>query len=309
MRHRRKLLFFGLVVLFLAVACGAAYQRATRLSNIVLLLPDNDIVFYANLKPAPFVNVTRLAGTYDWKGSDPLYADFVSRTNFHIDDLDEFAVSSSAASKPGVTAIFRGNFDQDSLTGYLQAISDGSESYAGKTTFTIHTEQGNQVLICAVDSRTVALAGTQPLMHTIIDNIMGKREVRQVPPLVRDYYREVPFGSVAWAILRFPPDASSPARDQTPLDALSKATTIVSVRYFGSLRLRAELINANETDAENLRTAIDGFVGSRKGSFDGQTSDPWQKVFDNVRVQRNGTHTVVNVAIPHDLLQRFSQRD
>lgn len=304
--RRRKLFAMGLGILFLAVVVGVVYQRATRLPRTVLLLPEGNIVLYANLKPAPFVNVSRLAGVDKWSESDQNLRELAADANFHVDkDLDEIAISLSSAPDSAMSMVLRGTFDPERLKNYFQELSAATESYAGRTILTIERPRMEQrFFVCMIDSTTLALADSQAGMHTMIDKAIGKLLLGVPPPLIRDYYPRVPLGSVAWLICLTP--GTQPGKDNI-FDVLSNSTAVVSVRYFGSTRLRAEINSANAADAARLAKNIEDFLASTRASVAASTSNNSSliTILAETRVRQEGPRTVLNLKVSDDTMRKL----
>src|SRR5215471_9866601 len=246
MRHRKLLILIIFLVVVIAVG-GVVYYRMATPGRAVFLLPDGDLVVYADLAPIPFVNVGQFIDVDQLPGqSDPEYRDFIKQTNFHVErDLKTIAVSirNPGDVNPELAAVFTGKFDQDGLRTYLQRHSTGSESYAGKTIFSIHGTN-HLARACILDSSTVAItnADSADSMHGIIDKASHSHSFGEASPLVRDYYTYVPFGSLGWAMLRMPAQASQLTAG-VDIDFLRNAVAIISVRYTGSIRIRADVIS------------------------------------------------------------------
>src|SRR5215471_19863255 len=112
MGRHRKLLIFVLVLVVAATAGVIVYQRIASPARSVLMLPDGDLLIYANLAPLPFVNVGNFIDLDQLPGqSDPQYQDFLKQTNFHAErDLATIAISLRDAVDPNpeLSAIFTG---------------------------------------------------------------------------------------------------------------------------------------------------------------------------------------------------------
>lgn len=306
--RRRKLFAMGLGILFLAVVVGVVYQRATRLPRTVLLLPEGNIVLYANLKPAPFVNVSRLAGVDKWIESDQNLRELATDANFHVDkDLDEFAMSFSNDPNPGISLVARGRFDQDSLKHYLQGLSSATESYAGRTMTVIERPRiEKRFYACVIDSSILVLADSQTLMHTMVDKVNGQRPAGDLPPLIREYYPRVPFGSMAWMIFR-DPGSGLPFDNKSMVDVLVHSTAVVSVRYFGSTLLRAEINSLNAADAAVLAKGIEDSLASTRAAAGGSRSNDASltTILGNTRVRQEGARTVLDLNLSDDTMRKL----
>lgn len=311
MRHR-KLLFLGIFLVVATAVAVVVYQRAAQPARAILLLPDGNLVLYINFSPAHFLDLGQMPIQ-----SDPQYQDFVQQTGFHFEhDLNTIAVSQSNPGDfdSGSSAIFIGSFDQARLSGYLRKLSTESERYGDVPIFLIR-QGGHLVRACIVDSKTVAVTNMESAepMHGIIDRARGAFLARNSPSLLQTYYRDVPFGSLAWAILRPP---SQPRGASLPggvnADFLQNTVSVISVRYTGSIRIRAEVISGNEADAGKVQQAANMFLVLSRGAAEslspGGPDKDVKAVFDNIQVQQNGSRTVVTVIVPQSFVKKMAER-
>ena len=315
MRHRKLLILIIFLAVVAAVA-GVVYYRMARPSRAVLLLPDGDVLIYADLAPLPFVNVGQFIDVDQLPGqSDPEYKDFLQQTHFDIKhDLKNIAVSirNPGDSNSEFAAIFIGKFDVNGLQTYMQRHSTGSESYDGKTIFSVRGAD-HLVRACILDSDTIAVSniGSADAMHGMIDKARRGAMLVDAPALMRDYYRYVPFGSLGWAMLRSPAQASQPMAGME-MDFLRNAVAVVSIRYTGSVRIRVEVISANRDDAAKVLEAFNNFLNFGKvaaGSLSAQQPDKDLKaVFDNIQVEQKENRTIVSVVIPQEVVKKVGER-
>ena len=313
-RHRKLLIFLIFLVVVIAVG-GVVYYRMAGPSRAVLLLPDGDLLIYADLAPLPFVNVGQFIDVDQLPGqSDPEYKDFLRQTNFHVErDLKTIAVSirNPGDSNSEFGAVFTGKFDQDGIQTYMQKHSTGSESYAGKTIFSVRGAD-HLVRACLVDSTTVAVTNTDSAdaIHSIIDKATHSYRSGEAPSLIRDYYNYVPFGSLGWAMVRVPAQ-NSQLTGGMKMDFLQNAVAVISVRYTGSVRIRADVISANQEDAAKVLEALNTFLafGRAAGESLGNGPDKDVKaVFDRIQVQQKGNETTVNVVIPQEVVKKVGEK-
>jgi hypothetical protein len=299
MRGHRKLLFLSLFLIVVTAAGIVVYQRVARPARAVLLLPDGNFLLYVNFSPAHFFDLGQMP-----MESDPEYQDFLQQTGFHFEhDLDTIAISQR---KPGdmnseSSAVFVGSFDRDRISRYLQRLSNGTESYGDRTIFSI-PQEGHTVRASILDAKTVAVTNmnSPEPMHSIIDKSRAGILASSAPSLVRDYYGYVPFASVGWAIFR----------DGFNTDFLQNTVSVISLRYAGSIRLKAEVISKSENDAARVLQAFNTFLVIAKGageslSAGGQDKDV-KAVFDNIQVQQNGNRTVLSVVLPPEFVRKMA---
>jgi hypothetical protein len=317
LRHR-KLLVLSVVFIVVVAAGVVVYQRVARPARAVLLVPEGDLVIFADLAPLPFVKLGDFVDVEQLPGqSDPGYQDFRRQTNFHVErDLKTVAISirNPGDANSEYAAVLTGKFDQSALRAYMQAHSTGTEEYAGKTIFFIR-DADHILRACLVDTSTVAVSDMQSAdgIHNVIDRARGAYLVTSGGALVHDHYRDVPFGSVVWAIFRPPVNASgAQLPGGSSLDFLQDSVTVISVRYTGSIRLKAEVISASENQAAQVLEAANTLRALASGASDslspGGTDKDVKAVFDNIEVQKTGSRTVLSVVIPQAFIQKMAAR-
>jgi hypothetical protein len=305
-RHRKLVFVLGFVLVAATIASAVAYHLIRRPAKAVLLVPDGNLLVYVNFMPMHFTDMGPMPFA-----SDPQYQDFLAQTGFHFEtDLDSLVLSASspAETSADVTGIVTGKFDQDRLTAYLQKQPIETESYGGKTIFSLR--EGKTMRVCILDSKTVAFAGgesSEP-MHGIIDRSTG---VASSHWLLDNYYGDVPFGSVAWAIARLPggQDVTPVASRAMNLDFLRDSVTVISLRYSGSLRFRAEFISATEKDAGQVFHAINGFLElARAGQGMRNQDKDLAAVVEGTQLQQSKNRVVLSIVVPQDVVGRMSKR-
>jgi hypothetical protein len=308
MHRNRKLVFvLGFVLVAATIASALAYHLIRRPARAVLLVPDGNLLVYVNFMPMHFADMGPMPFA-----SNPQYQDFLAQTGFHFEtDLDSLVLSASspAETSADMTGILTGKFDQDRLTAFLQKQPVETESYGGKTIFSLR--EGTQALrVCILDGKTVALAGgdSPESMHGIIDRATGAASSHW---LLDNYYGEVPFGSVAWAIARVPggQDVTPVAARAMNLDFLRDSVTVVSLRYSGSLRFRAEFISSTKNGADQVFHAINGALElARAGQGMRNQDKDLATVIEGTQLQQSGNRIVLSIVVPQDVITRMSKR-
>jgi len=310
-RHRKLLLLF--LVLVITAAIGfVVYQRVAQPPRAVLLLPEGNFVVYVNLSPAHFFDLGKIPPQ-----RDPEYQNFVEQTGFHFEhDLDTVAVSLTNLEDPSAAdsaAVFTGHFDQIRLNNYLHKLPGGdTENYESKTIFSF-MNSGHIVRACIVDASTVAVTTgqTSETMHAIIDKSAGFHLNPKGPALAESYYKNVPFGSLAWVILRAPSNLGNARLPEgMNADFLQNTVSVFSVRYTGSIRLKLEIFSTDEGNAKKVTEAASSLLvlgrsASQSLGPAGQDKDV-KAVFDSLQVEQNGNRTVVSVVIPQEFVTKMA---
>lgn len=310
-RHRKLLILFLLLVITAAIGF-VVYQRIAQPPRAVALLPDGNFLFYLNFAPAHFFDFGKLP-----QQSEPEYQDFVERTGFHFEhDLDTIAVSLVNPSDPtrsDSAAVFTGHFDQAKLAGYLRKLAGNTETYAGRTIYSLVNED-HLVRACIVDASTVAVTTSQSpeSMHSMIDKSGGNFQLgAKGPGLTQSYYRYVPFGSLAWIMFRAPSNvAEANLPNGMNLDFLQDTVSILSVRYTGSVRVKLEIFSANDNDAKKVTEAASSLLALGRSATTSLnpagTDKDVKQAFDSIQVEQTGNRTVVSLVIPQEFINKIS---
>src|SRR5262245_58561461 len=205
--RKRRLLFALAVVLALAAGIGLlVWMRARAAPEAARLLPEGDAVIYVNLRPlrsaASFTSLPEAQRA-------PEYEEFVRGTGFQFErDLDQAAFAVHLPGSPQnpdqetrFSEVFVGRFDYDKLTDYLRRKSRRVEKYKDTEVFTIPVED-RTVRVAILTWGTVAVANAaQPrALESIIDKARGGGLPVGGPEILREHYRHVPLGSLAWSV-------------------------------------------------------------------------------------------------------------
>jgi hypothetical protein len=285
-------------------------------------LPDGDAILYVNLKP---VRVFTNFGKEPHKDHDPDYVDFVNQTGFEFErDLDEAAVSvhGGLAGAMGpenqvpttrFSWIFVGRFNSDKLTNYLKTKANDTDVYRGVSIYSIPL-QGRTVRVGILAVDTVAasnLDGSQDI-HGIIDRYRAAALPFGGPKLVRDYYKHVPIGSLAWSILRTTTagEHSSPfLPGDVSLFMPADTTIVTSARALTSVHLKLELFTQSEADAQKFKKQTEVFLALFKSVESsvqpGGNDVDVKSVFDNIKVEQDGSRATLSAVIPFDFFKKL----
>jgi hypothetical protein len=317
MDRRLKLLLFVGFLLVLAVTGLAFYYRLSAPPSSALLLPEGNMVVYADLRPLHLLDSGRDARPPEVL--DPGYRAFLEQTGFNFErDLDEAAISQKY---PGAdpdsesSALFTGRFDIERLNAWLQKSASATENYADTRIFSIPHE-GHTVRVCLLDRRSVAvtnMASAEPI-HGIIDKFRNPRLAGPGPYLLQNYYRHVPAVSLAWVIYR-PAQASQSGTPQAVLPGglgfglPGNTTSVLSLRYSGSVALKAEIFSASEAAASDLADSAATFLSVYRGASEGHkgTDANLNAAIDSIQIQHDGSRTVLTATLTKELVKKIWQ--
>jgi hypothetical protein len=308
MLRSRKLLISALLLAIVALSALLLYRRSGQPPELARLLPEGDVLIYANLGPVHL---------WDLAKSRPIqvegeYRDFIDQTGIQFErDLDEVAMSrrdTPDGKDTESSEVFSGRFDQQRLKAYLDRISSQRDSYHGRMLYIIPHE-GHTVRVCVLDRTRVVvtnMASADP-MHEIID---ATDKLPDGPSLLQTYYHQVPLASLAWVIVRTGPGSDRP---QFPagwsFDFLENTVTVGSVRYKGDLLLRADVIAATENDAKRVVDAASGFLSmyrtvAQSVGTHGTDADV-KAAIDSIQVQQNKNVAVFTATLPQKFLKKL----
>jgi len=298
------------VVLLALVAAGAfvLYRRAVGApERITRLLPEGDQLAYVNLKPVRLF--------WDLSKSKPselqgYYQQFVDETGIQFErDLDEAAASWQQTNGHRVESatVFAGRFDAAKLERYLQKIAVQSETYRGLTIYSI-PNQDHTVRACVLDdSRVAATTSSSPVViHGIIERLHGSPDG---PELLRGYYRYVPAGSLAWAITRISRGSGASAQPfGLNLSFLENTVAVASLRYNGSLLLRADVFAAGEAEARQVMDSANAFLaiyGLLDRSSGMRNDTDLKAALNSIRLEQKGNVVTATATCSGRLLKKF----
>jgi hypothetical protein len=304
-KHRKLLILATLLVAAAAVGF-VLYHRTTQVPEAALLLPEGDLIVYANLKPVHLFDLNK-SGSVQPQGE---YKDFVDRTGIQPErDIDEVAMSrrdTPDGRDVESSEILLGHYDQARLRDYLQLLSTSREPYRNYTVYSIPHE-GHTVRVALLDGRKVAvtnMASPEP-MHGIIDRSLKPSS----GPVLLSHYSDVPLDSLAWLIDRIP---NKPDNVQLPggfaLTLPAEAVAVGSLRYTGSLLLRADVFAQSEAQARQIVDSANSHLALVRsiGQFiktKGQDQDI-KAAFDSLQATQKENVAVFTATIPQSILKK-----
>lgn len=320
MRIRRRLPIVLAVLLVAAAVALAVVLRKHAPPEPARLLPGADGFVYINLQWMRRANIT---GQLPAVPHDPDYEQFIQATGFQFErDLDEAALAIHyPASAPGAkldttqqprfSEVFVGKIDGERLRAYLRQISSSVENYQTRDIYSIPLE-GRTVRVAILGVDTVAASNLDdPLViHGIVDRSRKLASPFGGAALLRQYYKEVPFASLGWAIFKIQPAGDSSAAGQIGWSFLfpKPATVVTSVRYLGAVHFRAQVFTGSEEEANQLVGRIDSYLNIfRTAEITVSTPGPDADIkafFDSVKTQQQKTHALLTATVPLGLIRK-----
>ena len=322
MRTRRKQLWVAFAVV-LVIAGGiltAVLLRKRAAPDAVRLLPDSDAVFYINLEP---VRLLTDLGKKPPPHRDPQYQDFIDQTGFEFErDLDKaaFAIhygrtSEGKSAETRYSEIFQGHFDGTRVSQYLRKLASRIENYRDLEIYIIPLEGRTvRVVLLGIDIAAASNTPDPTIIHGMIDRYKQAALPFAGPPLVSEYYRRVPLGSIVWTIAR--PPVSGAVKDHgeflVPGGWSSllppRSLVIASARPLNDVHLRAEVITTSEAEARTFSERVNTYLALFKSldiSMDSGGPDLDVKAaFESLEIHQDNTEAVLTATVPYAFFKK-----
>jgi len=326
--RRRIFIVSALAVIAAAVLLIVFVMQRKLPPRSVGLLPPADAIFYLN------INIVRRAGAFAALAGvtrEAEYEDFVRQTGFQFErDLDEAAFAVHAPHAPAgsrvipnednrFSEIFSGKWDEDRVRAWLQRRTATTEEHRGTTIFAIPHE-GRTVRVALLDRTTAAVSNTESsdAIHAMIDR---RHDAAGLSPLVEHYYREVPYGSLAWLIATVAPAPETGVQSLVPTtggiaspswlrDIAGGTVLVASLRFVTSLQLRAEAIADSPARAQQVAENANAWLavfrtleqGVELKGFDADV----KTVFASLTITQESDRAVVQAQIPIGALRKLA---
>jgi hypothetical protein len=313
-RHLGIILTVAAVTALLALAL---YLRARSAPEAARLLPEGEAILYINFRPI------RAAANFAGRPAkhEPEYDRFIQETGFQFEgDLDEVAIVAHPAEATGdqlerrFSDVFVGRFDNTRLKHYLHKLAADVEMYRDSEIFVIpHEGRTVRVAILSLDSVAVSNTSDSGNIRFMVDRYHKGALPFGGAWMLRANYSKVPFGSLAWAIMRFPsPDgkgATLPLPGGVNFNLPPGTLTVVSVRYAGNVQIRAEAFTTSAKAAEQLHDSAETFLTLFRAietNVGTKGPDPDVKAFfQNLRLERDATNVSLQAEVPTSFLAKL----
>ena len=320
MRIRRRLPIILAVLLVAAAVALAVFLRKHAPPEPARLLPAADGFVYVNLQ---WMRRANIAGELPAVAHDPDYDQFIQATGFQFErDLDEVALAihypanspgakSDRGQQPRFSEVFVAKIDGERLRAYLRQISNSVENYQTRDIYNIPLE-GRMVRVAILGVDTVAASNLDdPLaIRGIIDRSRKLASPFGGAPLLRQYYKDVPFASLAWAVFNIPPPGDPSASSPVGWSFLfpKPATVVASVRYLGAVYFKAQAFTGSEEEASQLAARIDTYLNvfrAAESTVSTPGRDPDIKAFlDSLKMNQEKRRAVLPATVPLSLIRK-----
>jgi hypothetical protein len=314
MRIRRSLpIVLGVVIIAAAVTLVVQLRKHAP-PEPARLLPGADAFVYANLQ---WLRAANLAGPLPPVPHDPQYEEFIQATGFQFErDLDEaaFAVHYPTPNGPHearFSEVLVGKIQGDKLTAYLRKLAQSLDQYESVDIYNIPLD-GRILRVAQLSVDTVAASNTDDprIIRGIIDRSRKLASPFGGPAFLRKYYKDVPLASVAWGIFHVGPEAGSSSGPLGLAFLFQKpAVLVASLRYLGSMHVRAEAFTASEEDAQRLQQQVSTFLNvfhSAETEISAPANDAdVQQFLQSLKMQHKGDRAILTATVPTSLIKKL----
>jgi hypothetical protein len=323
--HRRTRITLLIVAAVLALLAVAVFLRSKAPPEAARLLPESDGIVYVDLKPI------RVLFRKDFKPPRrvPEYQQFVDATGIDWErDLDQAAIALHRMQDPNgpngpaaYSLVLVGKLTGGKLNAWLDAHGTARESYAGKTIYSIQS-QDRTVRIAQIGYDMVAISNmpTPEQIHSIIDRHRTAALPFAGSSLLERHFHEVPLLSFAWGVgqigLPFSQSGavhflglSLPLEPDSTIIA-SAAPTLPVPGSLGTLRLRMEEIAPSDTaaasQAADLATILTLARGLTISLGHNAAGDALKLLLKTAAVTQHRDRVVVTASLPASFLIKLA---
>jgi hypothetical protein len=313
MKKRRIFIpLIALAVVIIAISAAVLLRKAAPPES-VRLLPEAQAYLYVNAGPLRRADIQMTPVQLD-----PDYAQFVQETGFQFErDLDEaaFAVHVPEPGKTGenrFSEVFDAHYDSDKVRRYLNKLASRIDSYRDTEVFNVpHEDRVVRVALLGPNLVAVSNVDDPLVIRGIIDRYKKLAFPFSGPTLVREHYRKLPFGTLAWSIADIARGSDQNKAFVVPggfnLFFPPDSVAIASVRYLGSISFKAEVLTKSDNDALRVTDQASAFLALfRSLEANATGSDPdVKKFFDSLHIERDGTEAVLTAELPQGFLKKL----
>lgn len=307
MRIRRTIpILIGVLLVAGAVALVVVLRKHAPPES-ARLLPSADGFVYVDLK---WMRRANLLGTLPEVLHDPQYEQFVQATGIDAErDLEEAALAIHYPDGPTGThqgelhfsEVLIGHFQAERLRTFLKQAARFEESYRSTEIYSIPLEDRTlRVAILAVDTVAASNVPDPQVIQGIIDRSRKLASPFGGPAMLRQYYKEVPLASLAWAVVRMDPASGNSGAGPFNWSFLfpRPAVVVASVRYLGSVHLQAAAFTESSMDASRITnqvgTYLDLFRTAQNTTSASGTDPDVKTLFDSLKVEQHSDRAVVS---------------
>jgi hypothetical protein len=285
------------------------------------LLPGAEGFVYVDLK---WMRRANLLGNLPQVSHEPEYERFIQATGIEAErDLEEAALAvhyppnmaGARAEELRFSEVLVGHFQAERLSAYLRKAASAVESYRSTEIYNIPLENRTlRVAVLAVNTLAGSNAPDPQVIRGIIDRSRKLASPFGGPALLRQYYKEVPLASLAWAVVRVNPGPDTSGAGFLGWSFLfpKPAVVVASARYLGAVHLKAAAFTENQEDAAQLSQKVGTFLNlfrTAQNTTSAPGPDPdVRALFDSLKVQQEKNRVVVTAVAPIGFVRKvFSE--
>ncbi len=319
MRRRTRLTILSVVAIVAALAVMVELRKQAP-PEPARLLPGAEAFAYVDLK---WVRRLDRLGRVPAVPHDPEYDQFIKETGFQFErDLDEAAFAVHYAGTPAApgpdmrfTEVFTGRWNSTRVAAYLSKWARSVEDYRGVQIFDIPLE-GRTVRVAMLAVGTVAVSNSDDpqVIRGIIDRSRKLASPFGGPSLLRRYYKQVPLGSLAWAIVSNPSQLQGGQLTDMLLppnyrQLLSGSVLVGSARFLRAIHIRADAFYEREMRASQLAEQLGALVAVFHSlqptiASAGPGDKDVKTFFDSLKVAQSKSRVTLTATVPLDFIKK-----
>jgi hypothetical protein len=319
MRRRTRLTILSVVAIVAALAVMVELRKQAP-PEPARLLPGAEAFAYVDLK---WVRRLDRLGQVPAVPHDPEYDQFIKETGFQFErDLDEAAFAVHYAGTPAApgpdmrfTEVFTGRWNSTRVAAYLSKWARSVDDYRGVQIFDIPLE-GRTVRVTMLAVGTVAVSNSDDpqVIRGIIDRSRKLASPFGGPSLLRRYYKQVPLGSLAWAIVSNPSQLQGGQLTNMLLppnyrQLLSGSVLVGSARFLRAIHIRADAFYEGEMRASQLTEQLGALLAVFHSlqptiASAGPGDKDVKTFFDSLKVAQNKNRVTLTATVPLDFIKK-----
>jgi len=319
MRRRTRLTILSVVAIVAALAVMVELRKQAP-PEPARLLPGAEAFAYVDLK---WVRRLDRLGQVPAVPHDPEYDQFIKETGFQFErDLDEAAFAVNYAGTPAApgpdmrfTEVFTGRWNSTRVAAYLSKWARSVDDYRGVQIFDIPLEGRTvRVAMLGVGTVTVSNSDDPQVIRGIIDRSRKLASPFGGPSLLRRYYKQVPLGSLAWAIVSNPSQLQGGQLTNMLLppnyrQLLSGSVLVGSARFLRAIHIRADAFYEEDMRASQLTEQLGALLAVFHSlqptiASAGPGDKDVKTFFDSLKVAQSKNRVTLTATVPLDFIKK-----
>jgi len=319
MRRRTRLTILSVVAIVAALAVMVELRKQAP-PEPARLLPGAEAFAYVDLK---WVRRLDRLGQVPAVPHDPEYDQFIKETGFQFErDLDEAAFAVHYAGTPAApgpdmrfTEVFTGRWNSTRVAAYLSKWARSVDDYRGVQIFDIPLEGRTvRVAMLGVGTVTVSNSDDPQVIRGIIDRSRKLASPFGGPSLLRRYYKQVPLGSLAWAIVSNPSQLQGGQLTNMLLppnyrQLLSGSVLVGSARFLRAIHIRADAFYEEDMRASQLTEQLGALLAVFHSlqptiASAGPGDKDVKTFFDSLKVAQSKNRVTLTATVPLDFIKK-----